>query len=224
VDRYSFIVVDLHHLLLAGLPAHFESFMPSHAVGVSVNLGRFWLPWKRTVELSAARPPTSASLGGRPSAMMHPRSSELLQGVDPMRSRRADRCKQRQNGDVDEYPKTQPRRENDPNAHSSLSPSVLPKPLEAIRRQLGVADRVLGTGPLFVAQKSQVEILIVVTETASRVPELRCCGGNPLFRIPQTLGPASAGPFLREQRCPQNPFGAVPLQSASLLPRWWGFH
>src|SRR4029434_9586397 len=26
VDRYSFIVVDLHHLLLAGLPAHFESF------------------------------------------------------------------------------------------------------------------------------------------------------------------------------------------------------
>src|SRR6516165_8853602 len=33
VDRYSFIVVDLHHLLLAGLPAHFESHMPSHAVG-----------------------------------------------------------------------------------------------------------------------------------------------------------------------------------------------
>jgi len=32
VDRYSFIVVDLHHLLLAGLPAHFESYMPSHAV------------------------------------------------------------------------------------------------------------------------------------------------------------------------------------------------
>src|SRR6266568_5906934 len=27
VDRYSFIVVDLHHLLLAGLPAHFESYM-----------------------------------------------------------------------------------------------------------------------------------------------------------------------------------------------------
>jgi hypothetical protein len=25
VDRYSFIVVDFHHLLLAGLPAHFES-------------------------------------------------------------------------------------------------------------------------------------------------------------------------------------------------------
>src|SRR6266403_4893098 len=35
VDRYSFIVVDLHHLLLAGLPAHFESYMPSHAVGLS---------------------------------------------------------------------------------------------------------------------------------------------------------------------------------------------
>src|SRR5436190_8262971 len=33
VDRYSFIVVDLHHLLLAGLPAHFESSHPSHAVG-----------------------------------------------------------------------------------------------------------------------------------------------------------------------------------------------
>jgi hypothetical protein len=32
VDRYSFIVVDLHHLLLAGLPAHFESYVPSHAV------------------------------------------------------------------------------------------------------------------------------------------------------------------------------------------------
>jgi hypothetical protein len=24
----------LHHLLLAGLPAHFESYMPSHAVGL----------------------------------------------------------------------------------------------------------------------------------------------------------------------------------------------
>ena len=34
VDRCSFIVVDLHHLLLAGLPAHFESDMPSHAVGL----------------------------------------------------------------------------------------------------------------------------------------------------------------------------------------------
>ena len=34
VDRYAFIVVDLHHLLLAGLPAHFESYMPSHAVGL----------------------------------------------------------------------------------------------------------------------------------------------------------------------------------------------
>src|SRR6266403_3336850 len=38
VDRYSFIVVDLHHLLLAGLPAHFESYMASHAVG---SLWRF---------------------------------------------------------------------------------------------------------------------------------------------------------------------------------------
>src|SRR5262245_2783479 len=33
VDRYSFIVVDLHHLLLAGLPAHFESSHPSQSVG-----------------------------------------------------------------------------------------------------------------------------------------------------------------------------------------------
>jgi hypothetical protein len=32
VDRYSFIVVDLHHLLLAGLPAHFESHDPSQPV------------------------------------------------------------------------------------------------------------------------------------------------------------------------------------------------
>jgi hypothetical protein len=46
VDRYSFIVVDLHHLLLAGLPAHFESSQPSQAVrspppcpaGVAINL------------------------------------------------------------------------------------------------------------------------------------------------------------------------------------------
>jgi len=37
VDRYSFIVVDLHHLLLAGLPAHFESYMASHAVLVSAR-------------------------------------------------------------------------------------------------------------------------------------------------------------------------------------------
>jgi hypothetical protein len=40
VDRYSFIVVDLHHLLLAGLPAHFESDMPSHAVGLSQVRGK----------------------------------------------------------------------------------------------------------------------------------------------------------------------------------------
>src|SRR5436309_4292894 len=31
VDRYSFIVVDLHHLLLAGLPAHFEIGIPRGA-------------------------------------------------------------------------------------------------------------------------------------------------------------------------------------------------
>src|SRR5260370_9967132 len=32
VDRYSFTVVDLHHLLLAGLPAHSEFSRPSHQV------------------------------------------------------------------------------------------------------------------------------------------------------------------------------------------------
>ena len=44
VDRYTFIVVDLHHLLLAGLPAHFESYMPSQPVAflrpTSVDLSR----------------------------------------------------------------------------------------------------------------------------------------------------------------------------------------
>jgi len=34
-DRYSFIVSDFHRLLLAGLPAHFVSDMPSHAVGLA---------------------------------------------------------------------------------------------------------------------------------------------------------------------------------------------
>jgi hypothetical protein len=35
VVRYAFIVSDFHRLLLAGLPAHFESDMPSHAVGLA---------------------------------------------------------------------------------------------------------------------------------------------------------------------------------------------
>src|SRR5580704_16482373 len=34
VVRYAFIVSDFHRLLLAGLPAHFESDHPSHAVGL----------------------------------------------------------------------------------------------------------------------------------------------------------------------------------------------
>src|SRR5439155_13626951 len=42
VDRYSFIVVDLHHLLLAGLPAHFESYMPSQAVRSPPADMRIW--------------------------------------------------------------------------------------------------------------------------------------------------------------------------------------
>src|SRR5207237_9680253 len=40
VDRYSFIVVDLHHLLLAGLPAHFESDVPRQAVGLRARYRR----------------------------------------------------------------------------------------------------------------------------------------------------------------------------------------
>jgi len=34
VVRYTFIVSDFHRLLLAGLPAHFESDMPRHAVSL----------------------------------------------------------------------------------------------------------------------------------------------------------------------------------------------
>jgi hypothetical protein len=34
VVRYTFIVSDFHRLLLAGLPAHFESDHPSHTVGL----------------------------------------------------------------------------------------------------------------------------------------------------------------------------------------------
>jgi hypothetical protein len=57
VDRYSFIVVDLHHLLLAGLPAHFESYMPSQAVG-------FRAPQLRPLRIRRAqiRRPGAASL------------------------------------------------------------------------------------------------------------------------------------------------------------------
>ena len=36
VVRYAFIVSDFHRLLLAGLPAHFESDMPSHAVSLEL--------------------------------------------------------------------------------------------------------------------------------------------------------------------------------------------
>ena len=40
VVRYTFTVSDFHRLLLAGLPAHFESDMPSHAVGLPDVSGR----------------------------------------------------------------------------------------------------------------------------------------------------------------------------------------
>src|SRR5580693_10159968 len=33
VDRYSFIEVDLHHILLAGLPAHSLALRPAHSRG-----------------------------------------------------------------------------------------------------------------------------------------------------------------------------------------------
>src|SRR5260370_36989226 len=52
VDRYSFIVADLHHLLLAGLPAHFESHMTS--------------PAARPAPLRPVPPPTPFGLGPRP--------------------------------------------------------------------------------------------------------------------------------------------------------------
>jgi hypothetical protein len=39
VVRYAFIVSDFHRLLLAGLPAHFESDMPSHGVGLRDGQG-----------------------------------------------------------------------------------------------------------------------------------------------------------------------------------------
>src|SRR5256886_16664899 len=57
VDRYSFIVVDLHHLLLAGLPAHFESSHPSQAVGLHAQRSR-------TAESAAlATMPDAAQIG-----------------------------------------------------------------------------------------------------------------------------------------------------------------
>src|ERR1700738_2004034 len=33
VDRYSFIAVDFHHILLAGLPAHSLALRPAHSRG-----------------------------------------------------------------------------------------------------------------------------------------------------------------------------------------------
>src|SRR5467141_1402418 len=60
VDRYSFIVVDLHHLLLAGLPAHFESYMPSHAVG-SLPVMSDLKPAGSTAEIAIV----DSSFGGR---------------------------------------------------------------------------------------------------------------------------------------------------------------
>ena len=42
VVRYAFIVSDFHRLLLAGLPAHFESDHPSHAVRSRRRHFRTW--------------------------------------------------------------------------------------------------------------------------------------------------------------------------------------
>jgi len=44
VVRYSFIVVDLHHLLLAGLPAHPCQNPPNAAVRTGKRKGPAWLP------------------------------------------------------------------------------------------------------------------------------------------------------------------------------------
>jgi hypothetical protein len=67
VDRYSFIVVDFHHLLLAGLPAHFESHMPSHAVGLFERCNVEFGTWKAgTLKSDAAR---SNPIHGEPPAL-----------------------------------------------------------------------------------------------------------------------------------------------------------
>jgi hypothetical protein len=61
VDRYSFIVVDLHHLLLAGLPAHFESDHPSQAVRLKrVLLTDRPQPPHRGMRPNAGVPPVGA--------------------------------------------------------------------------------------------------------------------------------------------------------------------
>src|ERR1700730_14815741 len=59
VVRYTFIVSDFHRLLLAGLPAHFESDMASHAVQ---SRRRHFRAWKNA--RSVARVPL-ALRGGR---------------------------------------------------------------------------------------------------------------------------------------------------------------
>jgi len=49
-DRYSFIAVDLHHLLLAGLPAHLLKNSPSPSRGDDVDRYRFdW--WRLSIPL-----------------------------------------------------------------------------------------------------------------------------------------------------------------------------
>jgi hypothetical protein len=73
---------------------------------------------------------------------------------------------------------------------AALSPEVL----ESVRRQLSVRTVCwMWTGPLFVAQKSQVEILIVVMETAPHVPN--CVAADPLFRIAPKPWPRFGGAF-----------------------------
>jgi len=79
-------------------------------------------------------------------------------------------------------------------SRGALSPEIL----KAIRRQLGAARVLDVTRLLFVAQKSQIEILIVFTETASRVPNCAAAEGTLSSAYPK-LGPAEAGPFLRER-------------------------
>jgi hypothetical protein len=104
--------------------------------------------------------------------MMHPRSSELLQGVKPMCVRRPHRREQQQNGDAGEY-------------HSGHG-SVFPKALEPIGREFGVANCMLDRAvPEIGLQRSRIVALVgqrIPVRRASIlvVPEVRsrqrdCC-------------------------------------------------
>ena len=60
VDRYSFIVVDLHHLLLAGLPAHLTPLFPFFQLVISIKISSKRHPG----QISRTHPETSARVRG----------------------------------------------------------------------------------------------------------------------------------------------------------------